>query len=96
MPDSQCTSLPTGELDEGLRLLARLSSSAGETAGEAASRKDTLNAVDLFEQAIAGMGCTREELLTLWAALECATRAAGKVAESHVMLQAPYAADGLR
>ncbi len=49
---------------------------------EAVRCAETVNkssAVGAFEQAISGLGCSREELLSLWAALACAERASEAV-----------------
>lgn len=72
--------LTPDSLSEGLHLLDRMRSHAAEIGGQATIRGETLAAVSLFEQAIQTMNCTQDELLTLWAALECASQAAKKVA----------------
>jgi hypothetical protein len=69
-----------GTFSEGLSLLDLLCSRAAAIAERTAEKGEAVNSPAVFAQALADMNCSQSELITLWATLEYASRAASEAA----------------
>ena len=77
----ECTLSPS-DLEEGLRLFELLRLRATQIGEKALEQGEPVTPISLFEQAVADMNCNKQELLALWAALQCATLAIYRAAET--------------
>ncbi len=72
----------TANLYEGLRLFDTFCSTTTQIGKEVAVAGEQITAVQLFDQAVDKMALSKQEALTLWAALEIAVRRVRKAVEN--------------
>ncbi len=93
--DTSSGSESIANLNQGLRLFDTLCSTATEIAEQASEGGEEVNGVQLFDQTVDKMALSKQEALTLWAALEIAVRAVRRASENIPLDSPPATPDTL-